>query len=179
MLKFLSTMITPPSGDRRGWRYVQPETGMTLTSVQYDDLLLQIRKHREAYDLDLSAGWQERVMAEMCMYNESECDDPENPRPYQSALEKEGRKLWGELHSKANSLPEELSAVEQDDLRAWLASWESRIPSWGGCACRQHYYELKGSISPVFGSREAFYAWTVEIHDQINQRLGKPLWAQQ
>lgn len=179
MLKFLSTMITPPSGDRKGWLYVQPETGMPMRSIQYDDLLKQIRKHRQAYELDLSPGWEERVMAEMCLYNDSECDDPENPKPYLSALEKEGRKLWGELHAKAQSLPEVIHAVEQEDLQSWLAAWESRIPSWGGCACRQHYYELKAYIEPVFDSREAFYSWTVDVHNSVNERLGKPLWPYQ
>lgn len=180
MLKFLSTMITPPSDDRKGWRYTQAETGVMLFSVQYEDLLVQIAKHRKAYDLDLSPGWKERVQAEMCLYNQSECDDPENPQPYRSALEKEGRKLWGELHAKASSLPEEpLTTMEQAELAAWLASWESRIPSWGGCACREHYYDLKASVPPTFGSREAFADWSVIIHDQINARLGKPLWYQQ
>lgn len=178
MLKFLTTMITPPSGDRKGWRYVQPETGQPLSSVQFCDLLVQIAKHRRAYDLDLSPGWKERVEAEMCLYNESECDDPENPAPYRSAVEKEGRKLWKELHGKAQSLPEVLHVTEQEDLRGWLAAWESRIPSWGGCACRDHYYEIKVSLEPVFASREAFYAWGVSVHDQTNLRLGKPLWAQ-
>lgn len=179
MLKFLSTMITPPSEDRRGWTYTQPETGHVARSHQFADLLVQIRKHRQAYDLDLSEGWQQRVEAEMCLYNQMECDDPENPRPYQSALEKEGRRLWGELHAKADSLPAELTVMEQDELRSWLASWESRIPNWGGCACRQHYYELKGSLSPVFGSGEAFSAWAISLHDAVNARLGKSLWAQQ
>jgi hypothetical protein len=176
MLRFLSTMITPPSDDRKGWRYVQPETGYTVRSMQFADLLVQVMKHRKAYDLDLSPGWQLRLEPEMCLYNESECDDPENPQPYRSALEKEGRKLWGELHGKAQSLPEDLTVLEQEDLQSWLLAWESRIPSWGGCACRQHYYELKGSIPPAFGSREAFWSWSVEIHNAVRGRLGQPLW---
>jgi hypothetical protein len=179
MLKFITTMITPPSDDRRGWKYVQQETRHVMTHLVFQDLLAVIKRHRDAHDLDLSPGWMQRVEAEMCLYNNSECDDPENPQPYKSALEKEGRKLWKELHDKGASLPESLTFQQQEDLRGWLENWELRVPSWGGCACRDHYFEIKTRIPPTFDSGRAFERWTISLHDAVNERLGKPLWGQQ
>lgn len=179
MLKFITTMITPPSPDRKGWKYVQAETQYVMSHLVFSELLKVIQRHRDAHELDLSEGWKERVEAEMCLYNECECEDPENPQPYRSALEKEGRKLWKELHDMGASLPESLSAQQQSDLKAWLENWELRVPSWSGCSCRQHYYEEKAENPPTFDSGRAFEAWAISLHDKVNLRLGKPLWHQQ
>lgn len=56
----------------------------------------------------------------------------------------------------------------------WFAAWQASIPNIN-CNCRKHWNELVEAMPPDFSSREAFFAWTVEAHNAVNQRLGKAL----
>lgn len=72
------------------------------------------------------------------------------------------RTHWDELHRQAEPTPE------------WFSGWQARIPNIN-CDCRRHWRELVAAKPPDFSSREAFFAWTVEAHNAVNERLGKPL----
>lgn len=74
----------------------------------------------------------------------------------ESQLASKGRELWSELHT----------SVTVDTL----AEWERRIPSFG-CTCRKFYDEWKASNPP---RKDDFFAWTVELHNAVNAKLGKP-----
>lgn len=79
--------------------------------------------------------------------------------------------LWAELHDCFG-----LSAEEWTDTEARLryARWHRRIPR--GCSCVTHWRELTRSHKPDFSSRASFYAWGVDRHNEVNAKLGKPLW---
>jgi hypothetical protein len=85
------------------------------------------------------------------------CPDPyaEALRPVKSLTEV-GRDLWTELHTSVT--------LET------LAEWENRIPSFS-CGCRKFYKEWKAYNQP---RKDNFFAWTVELHNAVNEKLGKP-----
>lgn len=67
-----------------------------------------------------------------------------------------GQELWRQLHSEVT--------LET------LADWESRIPAYG-CSCRSFYINYKASNPP---SNASFFKWTVDLHNAVNAKLGKP-----
>lgn len=77
-----------------------------------------------------------------------------------------GPNMWAEFHGRA----EKYRGDEQAE-RAWLEQWFRKIP----CDhCRAHYVEIVKDLQPVFSTADAFFAWTVEVHNQVNSLLGKP-----
>lgn len=71
------------------------------------------------------------------------------------------RNLWRELHTQANPTPD------------WFDRWLRRVPQFG-CSCREHFRAVVRKYPPDFSSRGAFFAWSVDAHNVVNQRLGKP-----
>jgi hypothetical protein len=68
-----------------------------------------------------------------------------------------GAALWGFLHC----------ATDAD--QAWLDRFAAMIP----CGeCRAHFTGLLLKVPPAFGA--GWFEWTVEIHNAVNRRLGKP-----
>lgn len=55
----------------------------------------------------------------------------------------------------------------------WFAIWQAEIPNIG-CDCRKHWKELVAANPPDFSSRESFFAWSVDRHNDVNAKLGKP-----
>lgn len=72
-----------------------------------------------------------------------------------------GRRAWAALHAMENPTPEE--------YQAWLAM----VPSYG-CLCRAHWDELTAKHPPDF---ENFPQWAIDRHNDVNIRLGKPIWS--
>jgi hypothetical protein len=70
----------------------------------------------------------------------------------------QSRELWEELHQK------------KDADAKWLAAWVRRIPKFG-CACREGFERILREIPPRF---DDWFAWTVEVHNAVNFKLGKP-----
>lgn len=94
------------------------------------------------------------------------------PGKYERDLEKHYESLrsrWRELHAYD---PE---VWDIEEAKAWFAKWLAKIPQFG-CKCRQHFLELIEKHPPTFASREDFYLWTVDRHNDVNERLGKPIW---
>lgn len=176
MLKLNSRQVGPPDG----FVYRQPETGRLYRESGLSALLKRLREHRRAHGIPMPEGWEAEVEDQICLQigDESLCHDPESHTPFRSALERMGRELWRALHSKGLSIRQEyLSDFEACEIREWLSRWEEGIPNWGGCACRQHYFEIKQSLPPDFSSGRSFYEWGVSVHNSVNQLLGKPLWS--
>lgn len=89
------------------------------------------------------------------------------PRPAQrpAALDwpARGPELWRELHQRPRD-------TAGDDSQ-WLDAFAGRIP----CGeCRRHFLELQRTDPPDFSSPAAYFASTVNWHNQVNDRLGKP-----
>ena len=96
------------------------------------------------------------------------------PKPYQKLVPKalppkshpmpwevRGPLMWRELHSKKKA------------DKQWMDAFTRKIP----CGqCKNHWAKLVKSSPPPYGDDAAFYEWTVWAHNEVNQRLGKPIW---
>lgn len=184
LLKFIDTESTPPlkrGGDGKGWYYVQKETmpNKPFRSLGWTDLMKNVRDHRVAMTgkviLDVDAGWMDRLEDEICREGmmDRDCTPRNGPGIWRSQLDKEGRKLWTELHAYAKTYSEDPSEKEHKAAEKWLFDWECKIPNYS-CSCRNKYEELKKETPPDFRSGAALYRWSVLMHDRINGLLGKP-----
>lgn len=79
--------------------------------------------------------------------------------PYE--IQNEGRAAWNALHSKKLGDP------------VWFAEWQKTIPR--GCTCKKESDHLLQKSPPRFGSDDEWFDWTVEYHNSVNAKLGKPL----
>jgi hypothetical protein len=73
--------------------------------------------------------------------------------------------LWREFHAapwEAMLLGRELD---------WLKAFAERVPCGD---CRAGFLELLEKHPPDLSSREAYFAWTVALHNAVNRKLGKP-----
>jgi hypothetical protein len=69
-----------------------------------------------------------------------------------------GRAAWSALHT------------QQNPTREWFeAEWKPLIPQ--GCDCAGSANELLDQNPPRFDSPEDFFAWSVEYHNAVNQKL--------
>jgi hypothetical protein len=69
------------------------------------------------------------------------------------------RLLWAELHSKKNPTQE------------WFESWLLRVPEF--CGCQTSFREYLPTNPPRY---DDWRRWSVEAHNWVNAKLGKPLW---
>jgi len=68
--------------------------------------------------------------------------------------------LWAELHSIHAPTPE------------WFARWLARVPQ-ASCGCRKWLAEYIDDHPPDYHD---FARWSVELHNAVNAKLGKPIW---
>lgn len=78
------------------------------------------------------------------------------------SIEEIGRELWAELH-----------AVEQPTIQ-WYNAWRLKIPHYG-CDCALSWWEITERMPPDFSSVEAFHRWAIDAHNEVNKKLGKPI----
>jgi hypothetical protein len=72
-------------------------------------------------------------------------------------LAQTGRELWSELHTSVTF--------------ETLSTWETKIPNFA-CGCKKFYDGWKQANEP---RQDDFFAWTVELHNAVNAKLGKPI----
>lgn len=74
---------------------------------------------------------------------------------------KQGQFAWQKLHAYEGCDPQ------------WLDIWQYLIP--GRCDCREGYQKILEEYPPDFSTSEAFFAWSVALHNAVNAKLGKPV----
>jgi FAD-linked sulfhydryl oxidase len=91
-----------------------------------------------------------------------------------------GNALWRLLHVYAFHYPSKPSADDMERASKWLAEFTLIVAEQStGCACSRHWQELLSKWPCPLHSREAFYWWTCQAHDWVNERLGKArMWPQ-
>lgn len=81
------------------------------------------------------------------------------------------RRMWDELHRYR------LRGSEEG--KRWLADWESRLPP--NCSCKADLQDIKKRLAEKhpepFASQEAYFTYTVALHNEVNRKLGKPIMA--
>jgi hypothetical protein len=80
-------------------------------------------------------------------------------RTHSAAVIERGRKAWDAIHSYTG-----------DDPKTFLRTFEATIPNYG-CSCMRDYREYKAANPPDFSSPEAFFAWGVDLHNWVNEKL--------
>ena len=84
-----------------------------------------------------------------------------------------GPLFWHTIHIVALGYPRDPSYAQKRAAKEFYESLGSLIP----CpVCREHYvtHLQKLPITPHLDRRDDLFKWTVELHNTVNQMLGKP-----
>ena len=82
-----------------------------------------------------------------------------------------GSSTWTFLHSMSVYFPETPSQKQQQDMQQFMNLFSEFYP------CKPCAENLKDHIAhhpPETKSREEFSRWMCELHNEVNERLGKP-----
>lgn len=85
-----------------------------------------------------------------------------------------GPKLWFVMHTFALSYPENPSKTDKMAMDEFFNNLKLTIP----CpTCRKHYSEIlaKNPVSNHLSDRASLFAFTVDVHNEVNKTLDKPL----
>lgn len=85
--------------------------------------------------------------------------------PWPELAVRQARLAWARLHRRALN-------VHVDD-GPWLTDFLNALPCG---ACRAHVWQQVLRMPPAWG--QGYFRWTVDLHNAVNVRLGKPLWAE-
>jgi len=80
--------------------------------------------------------------------------------------------FWHTIHIVALGYPQDPSYTHKKATKEFFESLQFLIP----CPiCRQHYvsHMAKMPIGPSLDSRTDLFRWTIELHNEVNQMLGK------
>lgn len=88
-----------------------------------------------------------------------------------------GPGLWRAIHLAAATYPLRPTHTDKSAMHDFLKSLKHVLPCGG---CRQEYTRLISSgilkLTPqVLNSRLTLFAWTVDVHNAVSRRLGKPV----
>lgn len=87
-----------------------------------------------------------------------------------------GPKAWVYLHTLAFSYPPAPTRDQRKDMHAFLVAFARTLP----CPkCSAHFQQVVHRDLPthdadVLSCRHNFARWTVDVHNEVNARLGKP-----
>ena len=85
-----------------------------------------------------------------------------------------GKYIWGAMHFTALGAPKIFDASNSSAYRIFYGQIPYVIP----CAsCGEHLKEVYASnpIENALTSAEELFKWTVDVHNNVNKRLGKPV----
>jgi len=88
-----------------------------------------------------------------------------------------GPSMWFLMHLIAATYPPHPTAEEKANYAAFYKSLEAVLPCEG---CRRGYESIIATeptrMTPqTFRSREALFKWTVDVHNRVNAKTGKPV----
>ena len=87
-----------------------------------------------------------------------------------------GPPLWKELHEKTFNYPHYPTASDKKEVVIYFHTFTRRIP----CpSCRQHYksWLQLHPVENVHHMRKSLIEWLVDLHNDVNVRNGKRVWA--
>lgn len=81
--------------------------------------------------------------------------------------DKWGPYFWGALHLTALGCP------DAQVIRTFVECYKTVLPC---IACREHFTRvLEENPVPTTEDRMVIFAWSVDVHNLVNERLGKPI----
>jgi hypothetical protein len=169
----LNTSTVPPGG----FRYVQPESGKLISAPSWHGLKSNVAAHRKAntypigtdFDAELQ-DWICRRIPDAGMHCYEQGRTPQRTYSGTGAVGAgyQGQAKWRELHLYAlTEQPTPLGRV------AWLANFAASLP----CGDCKRSWKLLMQQKPLLQSAtdKQFWEWTVDRHNDVNAKLGKPL----
>ena len=76
--------------------------------------------------------------------------------------------LWKILHER----PFVEKMVLEEEL-----DWLKEFTNWIPCGeCSVHWKQFVRNNQPDLSSVKAYFDWTVKAHNDVNKKLGKPIW---
>lgn len=169
MLVINDPLLVPPTS----WVYTEPATNATIRGDTLNRLIGLVSSHRIGNKLppgDTAAD----VHAQLCSkLPEGWCIDgtlTSNYEPVSSGHRTQskpryswGAAKWRELHTFAKHL------TDLNEIPKFLSAFGKSIP----CGeCRGHWGEILRRHGPDQSSPQAFFAWTVMVHNLVNATLG-------
>ncbi len=82
-------------------------------------------------------------------------------------LGERGRQLWGELHCRALVF----DGTNVTEETRWLDDFFRRLPCGD---CKKHWKLMIAATPPRWNNSADYFRWTVDLHNEVNRRLGKP-----
>lgn len=128
-----------------------------------------------------NVGRQRRPLAEEDCQDKT-CSDAKSsfqswmknrPRNSECPLDREtlGRYTWGLLHTIAAKYPQRPSAEDKVQMKQFIDILSNLYP----CSyCAQEFRDDIQDMPPKLDSRKALSTWFCDIHNRVNERLGKP-----
>jgi hypothetical protein len=86
-----------------------------------------------------------------------------------------GAALWLCLHCAALRYPDKPTAMDKKHFCDFYKSVQYIIPCDGCQIGYQKMLNITKFGAKDLKSRETLFAWTVKIHNMVNQRIGKPI----
>ncbi|KAJ2982127.1 hypothetical protein NUW58_g6509 [Xylaria curta] len=83
-----------------------------------------------------------------------------------------GRASWKLFHTMMARFPEKPTEEDSLALKAYIQLF-ARLYPCGDCA--SHFRELLKKFPPQISSRNSAAGWACHVHNQVNERLKKPL----
>ena len=83
-----------------------------------------------------------------------------------------GRAAWKVLHTTMARFPDKPTVDESEALKQYLLLF-ARLYPCGECA--EHFQKLLKKYPPQTSSRSSAAAWACFVHNQVNERKGKPI----
>jgi hypothetical protein len=85
-----------------------------------------------------------------------------------------GPHLWFFLHTISFNYPENPSFKNKVDYNDHYNSLKNILP----CElCRVHYIQYLEQHPPDLSSRNALVKWTIDLHNKVNNQIGKPIYS--
>jgi mitochondrial FAD-linked sulfhydryl oxidase len=97
---------------------------------------------------------------------------PRPPSDCPADVETLGRSTWTFLHTVAATYPEAPSATQQSDLYDFMRLFSKLYPCW---VCAEDFQTYMQKQRPKVASRHDFGTWLCEAHNEVNRKLGKPV----
>jgi hypothetical protein len=94
---------------------------------------------------------------------------PPGPQPAEllAELNRPLRELWAEIHNRPRAMK---------DAAAELSFLNDLVPARLPCGeCRREWIAAMNRTPKDFSNPETYFAWTVDRHNEVNVRLGKPV----
>lgn len=88
-----------------------------------------------------------------------------------------GPSMWFMVHLVAATFPEKPTPADRAQYAAFFHSLQHVLPCYG---CRKGYETIINTeptklTTRTFASRQALFKWTVDVHNRVSAKLGKPI----